>query len=78
MKEGEPTYVVALLDNEERLENKLPETERINQDITEWSNKETATQNEISAEKEAGNNSENKGALDKDNSQEVRIEDLPF
>lgn len=57
MKEGEPTYVVTRLDNHEEYsedlsseasakEDKPQETEKINQNIAEWKDSETAAQND--------------------------------
>lgn len=77
MEEGEPVYIVSRLnDNEDLSESKPQETEKVNQNIAEWQNKETADQNEISPEEElSGDSGEEKN---KKNDQEVKIEDLPF
>lgn len=70
MKEGEPTYIVTQLDNyEEGLEDKPLETEKINQNIAGWKDKEAAAQSEIAPEE---------GLLGDEKDQEVKIEDLPF
>ena len=77
MEEGEPIYIVARLDDcKEYSEDKSRETEKVNQNITEWKNKEASIQNEILSEEEgtgACGEKENK-----ENNQEVKIEDLPF
>ena len=78
MKEGEPTYLVKQLDDgEERSGNKPRETEKINQDIAEWSNKEAAAQSEILPE-ELDSKSKEESASGKGGNQEIKIEDLPF
>ena len=47
MKEGEPTYIVTRLDNYEECSGDKPlETEKINQNITEWKDSKTAAQND--------------------------------
>lgn len=77
MEEGEPVYIVSRLDdNEEISESKPQETEKVNQNIAEWQNKETEDQNEILPEEELSGDSGEKE--NKENNQEVKIEDLPF